>query len=214
MPKRSSFAVAQFDTLRLRLIKIAARVVEMKTQIRLHLRHPARTSASCASSSVASRNSRHKQWGAGSRNKPADLNPQTLGVHHNGLPPAPDELRKSTAKTTRSPLYAAESSSLCVRRLDKVGIGAKPGLQGIVADEKSHGVGTAGSCLIDIHDRQPPDEPGRAAHARGSRRARLYTAAYRAGRDRSGRGPLVICWSTILQSGGDGDGLINQEGQP
>lgn len=36
MPKRSSFAVAQFDTLRLRLIKIAARVVEMKTQIRLH----------------------------------------------------------------------------------------------------------------------------------------------------------------------------------
>ncbi|MER8377531.1 transposase, partial [Mesorhizobium sp. M1406] len=33
----SSFAVAQFDTLRLRLIKIAARVVEMKTQIRLHL---------------------------------------------------------------------------------------------------------------------------------------------------------------------------------
>ncbi|BCH12542.1 hypothetical protein MesoLj131c_68000 (plasmid) [Mesorhizobium sp. 131-3-5] len=35
--ERSSFAVAQFDTLRLRLIKIAARVVEMKTQIRLHL---------------------------------------------------------------------------------------------------------------------------------------------------------------------------------
>jgi hypothetical protein len=29
--------VAQFDTLRLRLVKIAARVVEMKTQIRLHL---------------------------------------------------------------------------------------------------------------------------------------------------------------------------------
>ena len=37
MPKRSSFAVAQFDTLRLRLIKIAARVVELKTQIRVHL---------------------------------------------------------------------------------------------------------------------------------------------------------------------------------
>jgi hypothetical protein len=37
MPRRSGFAVAQFDTLRLRLIKIAARVVEMKTQIRLHL---------------------------------------------------------------------------------------------------------------------------------------------------------------------------------
>ena len=37
MPKRSRFAVAQFDTLRLRLIKIAARVVEMKTHVRLHL---------------------------------------------------------------------------------------------------------------------------------------------------------------------------------
>jgi hypothetical protein len=37
MPRRSRFSVAQFDTLRLRLIKIAARVVEMKTQIRLHL---------------------------------------------------------------------------------------------------------------------------------------------------------------------------------
>ncbi len=37
MLRRSRFAVVQFDTLRLRLIKIAARVVEMKTQIRVHL---------------------------------------------------------------------------------------------------------------------------------------------------------------------------------
>ncbi len=37
MPKRSVWRVAQFDTLRLSLIKIAARVVEMKTMIRLHL---------------------------------------------------------------------------------------------------------------------------------------------------------------------------------
>jgi len=37
MPKRSPWRVAQFDTLRLRLIKIAARVVELKTMIRLHL---------------------------------------------------------------------------------------------------------------------------------------------------------------------------------
>jgi Transposase DDE domain group 1 len=29
--------VAQFDTLRLRLIKLAARVVEMKTMIKIHL---------------------------------------------------------------------------------------------------------------------------------------------------------------------------------
>ena len=37
MPKRSMWRVAQFDTLRLRLIKITARVVEMKTMIRVHL---------------------------------------------------------------------------------------------------------------------------------------------------------------------------------
>src|ERR1019366_7118278 len=37
MPKRSIWRVAQFDTLRLRLIKLAARVVEMKTMIRIHL---------------------------------------------------------------------------------------------------------------------------------------------------------------------------------
>ncbi len=37
MPKRSMWRLAQFDTLRLRLIKIAARVVEMKTMIQVHL---------------------------------------------------------------------------------------------------------------------------------------------------------------------------------
>lgn len=37
MPKRSSWRAAQFDTLRLRLIKIAARVIEMKTRIRVCL---------------------------------------------------------------------------------------------------------------------------------------------------------------------------------
>jgi hypothetical protein len=37
MPKRSRWRRAQFDTLRLCLIKIAARVVEMKTMIRVHL---------------------------------------------------------------------------------------------------------------------------------------------------------------------------------
>jgi hypothetical protein len=37
MPKRSIWRGAQFDTLRLRLVKIAARVVEMKTMIRIHL---------------------------------------------------------------------------------------------------------------------------------------------------------------------------------
>ena len=37
MPRRSMWRVAQFDTLRLRLVKIAARVVEMKTMIRVQL---------------------------------------------------------------------------------------------------------------------------------------------------------------------------------
>jgi Transposase DDE domain group 1 len=37
MPKRSAWRVAQFDTVRLRLIKIAARVVEMTRQIKFHL---------------------------------------------------------------------------------------------------------------------------------------------------------------------------------
>ena len=37
MPRASSWRVAQFDTLRLRLIKIAARIVEMKTKIKVHL---------------------------------------------------------------------------------------------------------------------------------------------------------------------------------
>jgi hypothetical protein len=37
MPKRSSWRVAQFDTLRLRLVKLAKRVVELKTRVTLHL---------------------------------------------------------------------------------------------------------------------------------------------------------------------------------
>jgi len=35
MPRRSSWRTAQFDTLR--LVKLAVRVVEMKTQVKLHL---------------------------------------------------------------------------------------------------------------------------------------------------------------------------------
>ena len=37
MPQRSSWRVMQFDTLRLRIIKIAARVVELKKQVRIDL---------------------------------------------------------------------------------------------------------------------------------------------------------------------------------
>ena len=38
MPKHSVWRVMQFDTLRLRLIKLAARVIELKTQVKIHLR--------------------------------------------------------------------------------------------------------------------------------------------------------------------------------
>jgi hypothetical protein len=37
MPRRSTWRVMQFDTLRLRLIKVAVRVVDLKRQIKLHL---------------------------------------------------------------------------------------------------------------------------------------------------------------------------------
>ena len=37
MPKRSTWRVAQFDTLRLRLLKLATRVVALKTRVMLHL---------------------------------------------------------------------------------------------------------------------------------------------------------------------------------
>lgn len=37
MPRRSSWRIAQFDTLRLRLVKLAVHVVELKTQVKLHL---------------------------------------------------------------------------------------------------------------------------------------------------------------------------------
>ena len=37
MPKRSTWRVAQFDTLRLRLVKLATRVVALKTRVMLQL---------------------------------------------------------------------------------------------------------------------------------------------------------------------------------
>src|SRR5204863_226350 len=47
MPKRSTWRVMQFDTLRLRLIRIAARVVELKTQLKIHLPSSAPDQAIC-----------------------------------------------------------------------------------------------------------------------------------------------------------------------
>lgn len=93
MPRRSSFAVAQFDTLRVRLIRIAARVVEMKSQIRLHLLTSCPTGASGASPSIASLNSRHNDRAQTPRNELVDRNLLTPACHHDGAIPAPDQAR-------------------------------------------------------------------------------------------------------------------------
>jgi len=37
MPKRSTWRAVRFDTLRLRLVKLAVRIVEWKTRVMLHL---------------------------------------------------------------------------------------------------------------------------------------------------------------------------------
>lgn len=63
MPKRSTWRVAQFDTLRLRLVKLATRVVALKTRIMLHLPSACPDKASCASRSNACRASSAEQWG-------------------------------------------------------------------------------------------------------------------------------------------------------
>ncbi|MER8836853.1 transposase [Mesorhizobium sp. M0909] len=115
VPKRSSFAVAQFDTLRLRLIRIAARRVEMKTQIRLRL------PTSCPDQRilriVLDRIPGARDIATGRRrpeNKPADRNPQTrllsrliTAVH--------EACQKSTAAAAGSPMQAAESRSPCIK---------------------------------------------------------------------------------------------------
>jgi Transposase DDE domain group 1 len=76
MPRRSMWRVAQFDTLRLRLIKIAARVVEMKTMIRIHL------PTSCCGQDISHRArknpaSRHLSGGARPENQTCPVNSQT-----------------------------------------------------------------------------------------------------------------------------------------
>ena len=71
MPKRSTWRVAQFDTLRLRLIELAARVVEMKTMIRFICRHHVPLRIFCVSRSPASRaSSLEKRGGAPSNVEP------------------------------------------------------------------------------------------------------------------------------------------------
>ena len=68
----------QFDTLRLRLIKIAARVVELKKQIKIHLPSTPPISRSLASSSTACRAWSPENPGTVPRRPTPAFNPQRL----------------------------------------------------------------------------------------------------------------------------------------
>jgi hypothetical protein len=90
----------QFDTLRLRLIKIAARVVELKTQLKIHLPSSAPTRRSSPCSSPAYRASSPESRGVCPQNSSAPLQP-----------PAPTQSRLDR------PAAAATIPHACRRRL-------------------------------------------------------------------------------------------------
>src|SRR5271165_1004745 len=100
MPKRSMWRVAQFDTLRLRLIKIAARVVEMKTMIRVHL------PTSCPVQDILrfalGRIPRLVTWQAGLERpeySQSSLQPQTLPAPNSGSKPEPTRRVQTRVKS-------------------------------------------------------------------------------------------------------------------
>ena len=101
MPRRSMWRVAQFDTLRLRLIKIAARVVEMKTMIRVHL------PTSCCGQDILrfalekSRVSPHGRRGVTPENQTCPVNPQTLPLRTLAMPPV-TKMRVGATENSRS----------------------------------------------------------------------------------------------------------------
>ena len=97
MPKRSMWRVAQFDTLRLRLIKIAARVVEMKTIIRYTCRAHAPLRISCASLWDAYRASSHDRRG---------MRPQTFTHVPSTRKPFPSNSGSRPEPTSRGQTYA------------------------------------------------------------------------------------------------------------
>ena len=109
MPKRSPWRVAQVDTLRLRLIKIAARVVELKTMIRLHLPtaypppcHP----TGCSRTDPAAghmTDGAHTPRIRARPNQPANLTDQTAGSE-----PAPAKPRRPSF--TRHPIGPLEQA--------------------------------------------------------------------------------------------------------
>lgn len=63
IPKTSALAAAEFATLRLRLLKVAARVIETATRIRMPLRQPVLTPARSAPSQPLSNRPQYSRCG-------------------------------------------------------------------------------------------------------------------------------------------------------
>ena len=87
----------QFDTLRLRLIKLAARIVELKTQMKIHLPSSAPDQAIFAMLLTACRVSSPESRGVMPRNRPPFFNPQRR----------PNPEKKQTRRRGRDPLMPA-----------------------------------------------------------------------------------------------------------
>ena len=110
MPKRSMWRVAQFDTLRLRLIKIAARVVEMKTMIPALLAHVMPHAGYFALRSGTHTAPRHLKDGARAapnfRTRP--FNPQTLAAPNSGSKPRNG---RGASARMRNPMKSGEHAA-------------------------------------------------------------------------------------------------------
>jgi len=107
MPRRSMWRVAQFDTLRLRLIKVAARVVEMKTMIRVSCRRRAPPRIFCVSHSAYTA-PRHLTDGAA----PLTLEPvpSTANIRH--PPSGRRRKRRGAPATERNQIRSRERDVL------------------------------------------------------------------------------------------------------
>src|SRR5208282_3166803 len=118
MPRRSMWRVAQFDTLRLRLVKIAARVVEMKTMIRVHLPTSCPGQEILRSPSSASRASSPETRGvSGPERQTHPFNPQTSSTRLR--PKAGDDAARPRASAVpknhqNAPPTDAETSRRCI----------------------------------------------------------------------------------------------------
>jgi hypothetical protein len=88
MPKRSAWRVIQFDTLRLRLIKLAARVIELKAQIKIHVYQVTRRGAD--EEQGEDRLIRSARRGASTPEITPSVNLQRLPLHQPTNPPRRD----------------------------------------------------------------------------------------------------------------------------